>query len=125
MNYLANPMNIEYKYQFCQNRDGHPSVNQEAADPSMVLFQGRYFVYPSMTCGFWWSDDMQDWHFFATKTCRLTTMRQMCGWWAIGSIFVRPATSTAFFTARKTPFRTNTNAEMAHFHHAHQPEPCV
>lgn len=67
MKYLCNPLNIEYKYQFCQNRDGHLSVNREAADPSLVLFKGRYYLYPSMTCGFWWSDDLEEWWFHPLK----------------------------------------------------------
>ena len=67
MKYLCNPLNIEYKYQFCKNRDGHISVNREAADPSMVLFKGKYYIYPSMTCGFWWSENMEDWKFHPLK----------------------------------------------------------
>ncbi|MBR1758254.1 MAG: family 43 glycosylhydrolase [Lachnospiraceae bacterium] len=66
MKLLCNPLNIEYKYQFCQNADGHLSVNREAADPSLVLFHGTYFLYPSMTLGFWWSNDLADWHYHAT-----------------------------------------------------------
>lgn len=67
MRYLCNPMNIEYKYQFCRDREGNFSVNREAADPSMILFKGRYYIYPSMTCGFWYSDDLEEWNFHLLK----------------------------------------------------------
>lgn len=63
MKYLANPLNIEYKYQFCKNRDETLSVNREAADPSLVLFRGIYYLYPSMSCGFWWSKNLETWAF--------------------------------------------------------------
>lgn len=67
MKVLCNPLNIEYKYQFCLSRDRHLSVNREAADPSLVLFKGKYYLFPSMTCGFWWSADLETWQFHALK----------------------------------------------------------
>lgn len=67
MKYLCNPLNVEYKYQFCRNQNGHLSVNREAADPSMVLFKGLYYIFPSMTCGFWYSEDMKDWKFHSLR----------------------------------------------------------
>lgn len=67
MNYLCNPLNVPYTYQFCQNRDGTLSVNREAADPSMVLFKGLYYIFPSMTCGFFYSNDMENWSFHPLK----------------------------------------------------------
>lgn len=67
MKYLCNPLNVEYTYQFCKDHAGKISVNREAADPSMVLFKGVYYIFPSMTCGFWYSADMADWKFHALK----------------------------------------------------------
>lgn len=46
MTVLCNPLNIAYKYPFNKNRDGSFSVNREAADPSVVLFQGSTFCSP-------------------------------------------------------------------------------
>ena len=67
MKVFCNPLNLTYQYQFCRNRDGHLSVNREAADPSMVLFMGLYYIFPSMTCGFYYSEDLVDWKFHALK----------------------------------------------------------
>lgn len=67
MKYLANPLNISYQYQFCKGRDGNVTVSREAADPSLVLFKGIYYLFPSMTCGFWWSEDLADWQFHPLK----------------------------------------------------------
>ena len=63
MNYLCNPVNINYRYQF--NMDprlhGQMQICREAADPSMILFHGRYYIFASMTLGVWVSDDLAHW----------------------------------------------------------------
>ena len=51
---ICNPLNIEYRYQFnVDPRTRMRSVNREAADPSLILFQGRYYIFASMTLGVW------------------------------------------------------------------------
>lgn len=62
MAYFCNPINIPYKYQLLQCAGG-ASASREAADPSLVLFRGRYYLFPSMTAGFHVSDDLVDWAF--------------------------------------------------------------
>ena len=63
MKYLCNPVNINYRYQF--NMDprlhGRMQICREAADPSMILFHGRYYIFASMTLGVWVSDDLAHW----------------------------------------------------------------
>ena len=63
MKYLCNPVNINYRYQF--NMDprlhGQMKICREAADPSMILFHGRYYIFASMTLGVWVSDDLAHW----------------------------------------------------------------
>jgi len=63
MKYLCNPVNINYRYQF--NMDprlhGKMQICREAADPSMILFHGRYYIFASMTLGVWVSDDLSHW----------------------------------------------------------------
>ena len=59
---ICNPLNINYRYQFNKDpRTGSQSVNREAADPSMIFYQGRYYVFASMTLGVWVSDDLAHW----------------------------------------------------------------
>lgn len=60
MNYYCNPMNLPYKYQIFE-REGRYFANREAADPSLILFKGTYYLFPSMAGGFYMSDDLQDW----------------------------------------------------------------
>ena len=63
MKYFCNPINVNYRYQFNQDprRGGALQICREAADPSMILFQGRYYIFASMTLGVWVSDDLVSW----------------------------------------------------------------
>ena len=72
MKHYCNPMNLEYRYQFCKRaKQGETSevfkVYREAADPSLILFKNTYFLFPSMTAGFFTSDDLHDWKFYEFK----------------------------------------------------------
>ncbi|MGO4546241.1 family 43 glycosylhydrolase [Paenibacillus sp. 2TAB23] len=66
MTYMCNPINMEYKYQFTDSR-GLSAIYREAADPSMILFKGLYYLFPSMTAGFLVSDNMTDWTLHSLK----------------------------------------------------------
>ena len=73
---FCNPMNLSYKYQYLELKrpvtDGQTvigmevasrSLVREAADPSVVLFKGKYYLFPSMSKGFWVSDNLADWQY--------------------------------------------------------------
>lgn len=64
--YTCNPLNIEYKYQF-NISDGAMTIYREAADPSIVYFKGKHYLFPSMTAGFLVSDNLIDWIFYSLK----------------------------------------------------------
>ena len=63
MKYFCNPINVNYRYQFNQDprRGGALQICREAADPSLILFRGRYYIFASMTLGVWVSDDLVRW----------------------------------------------------------------
>ena len=63
MKYFCNPLNINYRYQFNADprRHGELQICREAADPSLICFQGRYYIFASMTLGVWVSDDLVSW----------------------------------------------------------------
>lgn len=64
MKYICNPININYRYQFILDSDRNQTVvSREAADPSMICFRGKYYIFASMTLGVWESDDMAEWHY--------------------------------------------------------------
>ncbi len=52
--YYCNPLNMDYRYQFIEDmRSGEDKISREAADPSMILFQGKYYIFASMTLSVW------------------------------------------------------------------------
>lgn len=65
MRFFCNPLNLNYHYQF--NADprlhGKLQICREAADPSMISFKGRYYIFASMNLGVWVSDDLVSWTF--------------------------------------------------------------
>lgn len=63
MKYYCNPLNVPYRYQFNADprRGGRLQICREAADPSLILFQGRYYLFASMTLSVWVSDDLATW----------------------------------------------------------------
>ena len=52
----CNPLDLEYKYQHYSG-----NAHREAADPTAVLFKGKYYIFSSMSAGFYYSDDMVCW----------------------------------------------------------------
>ena len=70
--YYCNPLNLPYKYNFQKPNmpglgESKLSVYREAADPTLEYFKGRYWLFPSMTRGFYVSDDMLEWEYHELK----------------------------------------------------------
>ena len=63
MTVCCNPVNVSYKYSFTKDPriNYRLSVYREAADPSLVLFKGRYYIFASMNGCVWVSDDLAHW----------------------------------------------------------------
>lgn len=62
MSYVCNPMNINYRYQFTSHAmTSEVQLGREAADPSMICFHGKYYIFASMTLGVWESENLADW----------------------------------------------------------------
>jgi len=65
MKYYCNPLNVEYRYQFMRQAGTEEmfKLYREAADPSLILFKDLYYLFPSMTAGFFTSNDLNQWDF--------------------------------------------------------------
>lgn len=65
MKYYCNPLNVTYRYQFNQDpRKGERlQICREAADPSLIFFKGRYYLFASMTLGVLVSEDLVHWEY--------------------------------------------------------------
>ncbi len=57
---VCNPMDLSYRFM-----PELPS-RREAADPTVILFKDRYYLFASMSGGYWWSDDLAEWRFIQT-----------------------------------------------------------
>lgn len=56
----ANPVDLPYRYQSSSR-----APYREAADPTIIGFKGRYWLFPSHSLGYWWSTDLLHWNFVA------------------------------------------------------------
>jgi xylan 1,4-beta-xylosidase len=57
---FCNPVNLSYRFTLDK-----PS-RREAADPTIVWYKDRYFLFASKSGGYWHSSDLIDWLFIAT-----------------------------------------------------------
>ncbi len=60
---LINPLNVRYQYQHYNGQ-----ASREAADPTLIRFKDRYYLFASMSGGFYWSDDMLRWQWHENRT---------------------------------------------------------
>ncbi|MBQ9347777.1 MAG: family 43 glycosylhydrolase [Oscillibacter sp.] len=62
MKHFCNPLNVPYHYQFVRNpHTPAVSVYREAADPSVIFYLGKYWLFPSMNLSVWVSGDLVHW----------------------------------------------------------------
>lgn len=53
---ICNPVRISYQYQ-------HDYHSRESADPAVVVYEGKYFLFASHGSGYWVSEDLAEWRF--------------------------------------------------------------
>ena len=58
----CNPLDLSYRYQHFLE-DGQYFSCREGADPTLILFKGTYYLFVSMSAGFWYSSDLLNWQF--------------------------------------------------------------
>lgn len=56
MNLYCNPLNLDYGYQHYGK-----GAHREGADPTLIYFKGRYYMFVSMCRGFFYSDNLTTW----------------------------------------------------------------
>ncbi len=57
---ICNPMDLNYDY---RNYGADMPVSIEGADPVVVLFKDEYYLFSSMTMGYWISPDLAEWEY--------------------------------------------------------------
>ena len=61
----CNPLDLSYRYSHMN--EGKRLAHREGADPTLVFFQGTYYIFVSMSAGFWYSKDLLNWQFHEAK----------------------------------------------------------
>lgn len=64
MKTYCNPLDLGYRYQH-MNEGGKKAGFREGADPTLLFFKEKYYLFVSMSAGFWYSDDLLHWDFHA------------------------------------------------------------
>jgi hypothetical protein len=54
---ICNPVDLNYRFQI------KPPSYREGADPTVIWFKDRYYLFASMSGGYWHSKDLADWSF--------------------------------------------------------------
>lgn len=62
----CNPLDLGYRYQHHREGDKRSGC-REGADPTLICFKGTYYMFVSMSAGFWYSDDLLNWEFHANE----------------------------------------------------------
>lgn len=57
----CNPLDLSYRFMIDKELS-----RREAADPTVVLHKGTYYLFASKTGGYWYSDDMTHWELVVT-----------------------------------------------------------
>lgn len=58
----CNPVNVDYGYCPIPNFTTW-GKHRTSADPVIVNFKGDYYLFGTNQSGYWWSNDLSDWHF--------------------------------------------------------------
>ena len=64
MKTYCNPLDLGYRYQHMKEGEKKAGF-REGADPTLIRFRGKYYLFISMSAGFWYSDDLLHWDFHA------------------------------------------------------------
>ena len=64
MKTFCNPLNLNYAYRVYDDIENQRSpICLEAADPVIVVFEDEYYLFSSITKGYWVSDNLTNWNF--------------------------------------------------------------
>ena len=58
----CNPLNLDYGYTPFKDFSKW-GKHRATADPTVTLFKGKYYLFSTNQWGYWYSDDMLNWHF--------------------------------------------------------------
>lgn len=86
----ANPIDIDYRYNWEQANEG--ISYRTGADPAIVNHKGRYYLFETLADGYWMSDDLVDWTFVKPSIWRSRGVVAPAAWSDGQQLYMMPAT---------------------------------
>ena len=62
----CNPLDLSYRYSHMKEKEAR--AHREGADPTLVYFKNRYYLFVSMSAGFWHGTDLLHWEFHSNTS---------------------------------------------------------
>ena len=99
MQTYANPIDIDYRYNWEQANDG--ISYRTGADPAIVNHKGRYYLFETLADGYWVSDDLSHWSFITPSKWPTSGVVAPAVWSDGQRLYMLPATfePTAIFVS--------------------------
>ena len=66
MNEYCNPLDLPYRFQHYGK-----TAHREAADPTLIYFKEMYYLFPSMTAGFFYGKDLFHWQYHENRNLEI------------------------------------------------------
>lgn len=73
----CNPVNIDYNFEFYNNKS-IDSGFRSTADPVIVYYKNDYYLFSTNQSGFYWSHDLETWHFVYSGFQRIPDQDDQC-----------------------------------------------
>jgi beta-xylosidase len=86
----ANPIDIDYRYNFEQVNEG--ISYRTGADPAVVQHQGAYYLFETLADGYWRSTDLVNWHFIKPSRWPFRSIVAPAVWSDGKRLYIMPAT---------------------------------
>jgi hypothetical protein len=87
----ANPIDIDYRYNFEQANEG--ISYRTGADPAIVRHQGAYYLFLTLADGYWRSTNLADWTFVEPSRWPFQSIVAPAVWSDGARLYVMPATT--------------------------------
>ncbi|MBF0546394.1 MAG: family 43 glycosylhydrolase [Candidatus Riflebacteria bacterium] len=103
---FCNPLNLDYGYTPIPEFAAQ-GKHRATADPVIALFKGNYYLFSTNQWGYWWSEDMLNWHFISRKFLKPGTKSydELCApavWVVDDALFVIGSTYSKDFAIWKS-----------------------
>ena len=106
---ISNPIDVNYEYRTYEEYNNAP-ICLEAADPVMVVFEGEYYLFSSVTNGYWVSADMADWEFIPCDNSKLPNINNYAPALMVmdGAVYFHQGVHDTHLFRNKTPRNPDT-----------------